>query len=157
MTRHRKAVAPLVAAIVAGALAGAAHAGATEPITLTARLAQPVMTSGERQVNFLRIGLNGCAPQRNADRTPVNVALVIDRSGSMSGERIAQAREAAVMAIKRLDDRDIASLVIFDDRIDVPVPAQKVADRNYFATASCTSARATRTSRPTPTRSSWNR
>jgi Ca-activated chloride channel family protein len=132
MMRHRKAFAPLVAAIIAGAVAGAARAGATEPITLTARLAQPVMKSGERQTNFLRIGLNGCAPQRNAERTPVNVALVIDRSGSMSGERIAQAREAAIMAIKRLDDKDIASLVIFDDRIDVPVPAQKVADHNYF-------------------------
>jgi Ca-activated chloride channel family protein len=60
------------------------------------------------------------------------VAFVIDRSGSMSGERIAQAREAAVMAIKRLDDKDIASLVIFDDKVDVPVPAQKVADHNQF-------------------------
>jgi Ca-activated chloride channel family protein len=132
MMRHRKACEVLVAAIVAGAFAGAARAGADTPIALTARLAQPVMKSGERQTNYLRIALDGCAPQRNADRTPVNVAFVIDRSGSMSGERIAQAREAAVMAIKRLDDKDIASLVIFDDRIDVPVPAQKVADHNYF-------------------------
>jgi Ca-activated chloride channel family protein len=131
MMRHRKVFAPLVATIIAGAFAVSAAAGA-EPITLTARLAQPVMKSGERQTNYLRIALDGCAPQRNADRTPVNVAFVIDRSGSMSGERIAQAREAAVMAIKRLDDKDIASLVIFDDRIDVPVPAQKVADHNYF-------------------------
>jgi Ca-activated chloride channel family protein len=127
---HRKAFQPLVAAIFAGTFA--AQAGAGEPITLTARLAQPDMKSGEPQTNFLRIGLNGCEPQRNGDRTPVNVAFVIDRSGSMSGERIAQAREAAVMAIKRLDDKDIASLVIFDDKVDVPVPAQKVADRNYF-------------------------
>jgi len=132
MTRHRKACVPLVAAIIAGAFVLAARAGAAEPITLTARLAQPLMKSGERQTNFLRIGLNGCAPQRSADRTPVNVAFVIDRSGSMSGERIAQARGAAVMAIKRLDDKDIASLVIFDDRVDIPVPAQKVADHGYF-------------------------
>jgi Ca-activated chloride channel homolog len=131
MMRHRKVFAPLVATIIAGAFAVSAAAGA-EPITLTARLAQPVMKSGERQTNYLRIGLNGCAPQRNAERTPVNVAFVIDRSGSMSGERIAQAREAAVMAIKRLDDKDIASLVIFDDKVDVPVPAQKVADHNQF-------------------------
>jgi len=132
MMRHRKACEVLVAAIIAGAFAGAARAGADAPIALTARLAQPVMKSGERQTNYLRIALDGCAPQRNADRTPVNVAFVIDRSGSMSGERIAQAREVAVIAIKRLDDKDIASLVIFDDRIDVPVPAQKVADHNQF-------------------------
>jgi Ca-activated chloride channel family protein len=132
MTLHRKAAQPLVAAIIAGALAAGGRADAGEPITLTARLAQPVMKSGERQTNFLRIGLTGCAPQRNADRTPVNVAFVIDRSGSMSGERIAQAREAAVMAIRRLDDKDIASLVIFDDKVEVPAPAEKVADRNHF-------------------------
>jgi Ca-activated chloride channel family protein len=108
------------------------EARAAEPITLTAKLAQPVMTSGGNQTNYLRVGLNGCEPQPKANRTPVNVAFVIDRSGSMAGDRIAQAREAAVMAIKRLNDDDIASVVIFDDRVEVPVPAQKVADQGYF-------------------------
>src|SRR5258708_24491143 len=101
MMLHRKALQPLVAAIIAGTFAVGARAGATEPITLTARLAQPVMKSGERQTNFLRIGLNGCAPPRHADPPPGNVAFVIDRSGSMSGERIAQARQAAGMAGER--------------------------------------------------------
>jgi Ca-activated chloride channel family protein len=91
-----------------------------------------MLTSTDRQTNYLRIGLNGCEPQRKADRTPVNVAFVIDRSGSMAGARIAQAREAAVMAVKRLDAEDIGAVVIFDDKVDVPVPAQKVADHNYF-------------------------
>ena len=119
-------------AAVSCALAAAPGARAAEPMRLTARLAQPVMKSGDGRTNYLRIGLNGCEPRRNADRTPVNVAFVIDRSGSMSGERIAQAREAAVMAVKRLNDDDIASVVIFDDKVDVPVPAQKVADQGYF-------------------------
>jgi Ca-activated chloride channel family protein len=113
-------------------LAATSAARAAEPITLTAKLAQPVMKSGGNQTNYLRIGLNGCEPQHKADRTPVNVAFVIDRSGSMAGARIAQAREAAIMAIKRLNDDDIASVVIFDDRVEVPVPAQKVADQGYF-------------------------
>ena len=129
---RRHAFHTITAAILAGLLAAPSGARAAEPITLTARLAHPVMKSGARPTNYLRIGLNGCAPQRTADRTPVNVAFVIDRSGSMTGERIAQARGAAVMAIKRLDDKDIASVVIFDDKVDVPVPAQKVADHNYF-------------------------
>ena len=37
-----------------------------------------------------------------ANRPSVNVALVLDKSGSMSGEKIAQAKEAAVQAIRRL-------------------------------------------------------
>src|SRR6267378_2041971 len=107
-------------------------ARAAEPLTLAARLAYPVMKSGEGQQNFLRIGLNGCEPQHKTDRTPVNVAFVIDRSGSMDGARIAQAREAAIMAVKRLDPNDIASVVIFDDRVDVLVPARKVANVGDF-------------------------
>jgi Ca-activated chloride channel family protein len=105
---------------------------ADKPITLEARLAQPVMKVGEKQHNYLRIGLNGCKPERTSNRTPVNVAFVIDRSGSMAGSRIAQAREAAIMAVNRLEGNDIASVIIFDDKIDVLVPAQKVTDRKFF-------------------------
>jgi Ca-activated chloride channel family protein len=105
---------------------------AEKPITLEARFAQPVMKAGEKQINYLRISLNGCKVERSTERMPVNVALVIDRSGSMAGQRIAQAREAAIMAINRLDANDIASVVVFDDKVDVLVPAQKVADRKHF-------------------------
>src|SRR5215831_5085279 len=133
MTFRRHALQAITVAFVTGALAITPNARAAEPITLTARLAQPVMKSGDRQTNYLRIGLNGCEPQRKADRTPVNVAFVIDRSGSMAGPRIAQAREAAIMAINRLDQSDIASVVIFDDKVDVLAPAQPVNDRSMFA------------------------
>src|SRR5262245_22869577 len=108
----------------------AAHAD--KPVTLEAKLAQPVMKSGEKQQNYLRVTLTGCEPKRSQERNPVNVAFVIDRSGSMAGDRIAQAREAAIMALSRLDARDIASVVIFDDRIDVLVPAQPVNDHAAF-------------------------
>jgi Ca-activated chloride channel family protein len=111
----------------------AAAAAADKPVTLDARLAQPVMKTGETQKNYLRVALNGCEPKRNDNRTPVNVAFVIDRSGSMAGPRIAQAREAAIMAVNRLDQSDFASVVIFDDRVDVLIPSQPVNDRAMFA------------------------
>ena len=118
--------------ILAAGLVLPAAARADKPVTLEAKLAQPVMKSGEKQQNFLRIGLTGCEPKRSQDRNPVNVAFVIDRSGSMAGDRIVQAREAAIMALTRLDANDIASVVIFDDRIDVLVPAQPVNDHAVF-------------------------
>ena len=95
-------------------LFAALGAQAGEPITLDARLAQPVMKDGEAQKNYLRVALSGCQPEPTQNRTPVNVAFVIDRSGSMQGPRIAQAREAAIMAVNRLRPNDIASVVIFD-------------------------------------------
>jgi Ca-activated chloride channel family protein len=111
----------------------AAPAARAEPsITLDARLAQPVMKDGVAAKNHLRVALGGCRPEPTQSRTPVNVAFVIDRSGSMQGERIAQAREAAAMAVNRLQANDVASVVTFDQTIDVLVPAQQVADPNLY-------------------------
>jgi Ca-activated chloride channel family protein len=118
-------------AIVAGLVLAASFAHADKPLLLDARLAQPVMKGDETQRNYLKVAVSGCERQKT-DRTPVNVAIVIDRSGSMQGLRIAQAREAAVAAVKRLEHNDIASLVIFDDKIDVPVPATPVVDHAAF-------------------------
>src|SRR5258708_27781473 len=95
-----------------------------KPMLLDARLANPVMIAGGKQQNYLRVALNGCEPKRSDDRSPVNVAFVIDRSGSMAGQRIAQAREAAIMAVNPLDQNDIASGVIFDDKGAVLNPSQ---------------------------------
>ena len=111
-------------------LASTAQAG--EPIALEARLAQPVMKGGEGHKNYLRVALQGCKPEPTQNRTPVNVAFVIDRSGSMQGDPIAQAREAAIMAINRLLPTDIASVVIFDHRVDVLVAAQNVTAPSLF-------------------------
>jgi Ca-activated chloride channel family protein len=108
---------------------GPAHAD--KPIQLQANLAQAVMKSGQTQRNYLRVALNGCQ-RPPSERTPVNVAFVIDRSGSMRGPRIAQAREAAAAAVRRLDKNDIASVVIFDDKIDILVQSQPVDDHAAF-------------------------
>lgn len=104
---------------------------ADTPMQIDVRLGQAVMQSDLAQRNYLRIALKGCTREKT-DRTPVNVGFVIDRSGSMQGLRMTQAREAAIAALRRLDDRDIASVVIFDDTADVLVPAQKVADHAAF-------------------------
>ncbi len=114
------------------ALFAAVGAQAGEPIRLETRLANPVMKGGEAHKNYLRIALQGCKPEPTENRTPVNVSFVIDRSGSMYGPRIAQAREAAIMAVNRLQPNDIASVVIFDQTVDVLVPAQHVTDPNQI-------------------------
>ena len=63
------------------------------------------------------------APQtsRTQSREPVNVAFVLDRSGSMGGNKIQLARQAVEHALKLLRDNDRFSLVVYDDHIDVVV------------------------------------
>ena len=56
-------------------------------------------------------------------RLPVNIAFVLDRSGSMHGEKIRLAREAVLTAIRSLHDVDRFSVVIYDNEIDVLVPS----------------------------------
>ena len=63
------------------------------------------------------------------NRPSVNLAIVLDRSGSMSGDKIVKAREAACEAIRRLDAKDIVSVVAYDNSSEVIVPAQHVAEK----------------------------
>jgi len=65
----------------------------------------------------------------SARHTPINLALVLDHSGSMSGAKIEKARQAACIAIDQLQPTDDFSLVQFDDQVDVLIPAQPVEDR----------------------------
>ena len=58
-----------------------------------------------------------------AERTPLTLAIVLDRSGSMAGEKLETAKRATLAVVERLDERDRVALVIFDDRIEVLQPA----------------------------------
>jgi Ca-activated chloride channel homolog len=73
------------------------------------------------QVNLL---LELQAPQlpEQATRAEQTLVVVLDRSGSMSGEPLEAARRALTTLIGRLDPRDRFGLVVFDDHADVVVP-----------------------------------
>ncbi len=59
--------------------------------------------------------------------SPLNLAIVIDRSGSMKGERIANAMNAAAFALERMRDGDSISVVSFDTSAQVVVPPTRVS------------------------------
>lgn len=62
----------------------------------------------------------GAAPeQKQATRAPLHLALVLDRSGSMQGEKLTIAKRATLAVLDHLSDRDSAAVVIFDSEIDV--------------------------------------
>lgn len=63
-------------------------------------------------------------PEPVVRRSRVNLSLVVDRSGSMRGPRIAAARQAAVDIVDLLNERDRLSLVIFDDEIETLIEAR---------------------------------
>lgn len=86
-------------------------------LRLTGKLSHPYVTPGASDV-FMNLEVAGVEVP-GARRAPVNIALVIDRSGSMSGEKIAQARRAARDLIDQLTPAD--RLAIVDYGTDVRV------------------------------------
>ena len=57
----------------------------------------------------------------------VNIAFVIDKSGSMAGyDRIESLREALIAFVEKLRPEDMVSLVIFDNVTTVVIPAHKI-------------------------------
>ncbi|MBX3143249.1 MAG: macro domain-containing protein [Trueperaceae bacterium] len=65
-------------------------------------------------------------PAASSDRHPIDLALVIDRSGSMSGAPLEAAKAAAREAVNMLLPGDRVAVVTFDDSVYVPVPLTDV-------------------------------
>ena len=96
------------------------------PFKLEPLVSHQRVWSGNKQTTYLKVAITGT--ELKADRPPVNVALVIDRSGSMGGQRIQQAKQAALMAIDMLKADDIVSLIAYDSAAELLVPATKLGD-----------------------------
>jgi len=83
---------------------------------------------GESKV-VIKIAVEGCrAPQK--ERMPLNLAIVLDRSGSMSGGKLEQAKQAASLLVEQLDRDDVLSLVVYESGVEVVRPAARVGDQH---------------------------
>jgi len=71
-------------------------------------------------------------PNVTGRRLPLNVALVIDRSGSMEGEPLDYVKRACGYVVDLLEPDDILSVVTFEEQVDVLVPARRVVNKTLL-------------------------
>ena len=93
---------------------------------------EPVADGGYLVRALLRI--TGEAPDAAA-RPPLNLALVLDRSGSMGGGKLEHVKEAARLLVRRVGDDDVVSLVAYDDQVATLAARARGADRQALLEA----------------------
>lgn len=89
------------------------------------RPAYPVIQSPQQAYILIEAMPSGLLP---AAHQQVNFCLVMDRSGSMAGDKLKNLKEAAKMVVDRLGADDVLSIVIFDESADVIIASQNVTD-----------------------------
>lgn len=98
-------------------------------VTLTCRLNKaslPVMNT--QQLAYVLIEAVPGAGMAQV-QMPVNLSLVLDKSGSMSGKKIQNLRQAAKLVVDRLGPEDTISIVAFSDRKYLIAKSQPVVDQ----------------------------
>lgn len=78
-------------------------------LSMTSRLSHPYITPGSSDL-FVTVDLTGVQVP-GSRRSPVNLAVVIDRSGSMSGYKLQQAKQAARHLVGLLGPEDRLAIV----------------------------------------------
>jgi Ca-activated chloride channel family protein len=79
---------------------------------------------------FVYISLKGIKAEKTTNRQPLNVSLVIDRSGSMSGDKLDFTKKAIDFVIDNVESSDMISIVQYDDKVDVVSETDFVNDKS---------------------------
>ncbi len=92
-----------------------------------------VLTVERPQKVYLMARLFSGPSPENSQRRPLNISLVLDRSGSMAGDKIEYTRQAAQFLIQHLSAKDIFSLVIYNENVETLVTSEPVLHKDSIA------------------------
>lgn len=116
------------------------HPGGELPVRVEVRLAHPVVAGDAVQQSFVWVGLIGEGDESAGpgfgrgevpagNRLPVNLALVLDRSATMQGERLRQACQAVGRVLDWMQPDDVLAIVVYDSNVQVLLPASRQVDQ----------------------------
>jgi len=68
---------------------------------------------------ILEIEVQAPEAAQKRERLPLNLAIVLDRSGSMQGEKLSYVKEAGIHLLDLLEEQDSVAVVVYNDHVDV--------------------------------------
>lgn len=120
-------------AAIAVFVAGCAHPQPVVPesgdpgaVIVEGQLGSPVLLANGDSTVYARIHIS-TMKRENRERGAINIALVIDTSGSMEGAAIEEARSAAMQMIDSLKDGDRLSVITFHSKTDLLLPSSELS------------------------------
>lgn len=88
-----------------------------------------VIPAGKPGERIIEIEITAPSVPENNPQNPLNLSLVIDRSGSMHGEKLHYVKQAAAHVVNLMGEKDRLALVTYDDQVQVLQSSQFLTDK----------------------------
>jgi Ca-activated chloride channel family protein len=101
-------------------------------LTIQVNSDKTLISSAEKTQRILEIRLQAPTPAPENHRPKLNLALVLDRSGSMHGEKLEYVKQAASHVLDQLREQDRAALVVYDNEVRALSHSIPITNSNRF-------------------------
>ena len=91
-----------------------------------------LMSRVAKTQRILEIRVQAPVSNEKDGRPALNMALVLDRSGSMQGVKLEYIKQAACHVLDQMNEHDQVAVVVYDDSVQVIASSMKVSNGNRF-------------------------
>jgi len=99
-----------------------------QAIAMDVRWGNNEVSNNQRDA-VLQIGFTTPSVNERTNLRPLNLALVIDKSGSMAdGDKMSRVKESLRVMLEKLRDDDVVSIIVFDTDAEILFPAQRIGN-----------------------------
>jgi Ca-activated chloride channel family protein len=110
--------------------------GCDQVLCLSALIGHDQAVAEQGRATFVQLAMASNVDLDTRPRTPVNLAVVVDVSGSMSsGGKLDYVKDGLLLMLEELDGEDQLALVTYSSNARVIVPSQYVTNKSVFSEA----------------------